>query len=151
MELHRTRSQRLVACGAVALLLLSACSSKPEDKVTLYPVRGKVTFDGKPTEGATLTLWALKSDVKLDQAPTAYVKPDGTFVVGTTAAENGAPAGEYEVSILWFPPNARQITQSTGKMPELLLPKMYSDPKKSGLKITVREEPNDLPEFQLQK
>ena len=136
-----------IAC----LIGLAGCQSKHE--LELYPVTGKVTLDGKPCAGALVTLFAadeVSISRKLDKAPTAYCKADGSFVVGTYELEDGSPEGTYDVSIFWFTPNAHEIMSKTGKVPNLL-PSSYSDPKTSGLEIKVASGKNEVPEFKLSK
>jgi hypothetical protein len=132
--------------GYLVLLLLNSCSSK--DGVKLYPVHGKVMFNDKPTEGALVTLYAQNPASKMSQVPTAYVKADGTFAIGTLEPEDGAPAGDYKVSILWFPPDARARSAEGGAVANLL-PANYGSPTTSGLQIQVKEQPNEVPAFQL--
>ncbi len=138
----------LMTCVS-GVLLLFACGSEPESSLKLFPVRGKLSVDGKPADGAIVTLWAINPAVKFDRVPTGYVQPDGTFAVGTTGADDGVPVGEYEVSVAWLPPDARHIFQTTGKIPASLIARKYNDPKKSGLKLIVKEEDNIVPEWQL--
>jgi hypothetical protein len=83
----------------------------------------------------------------LEVAPMAYVKADGSFTVGTFAPEDGAPAGEYRVTVIWLPPDARERIVG-GRFPNKL-PDSYSDPRTSGLRARVSEQPNDWQAFHL--
>ncbi len=130
----------------VALLAFAGCAK--DDKVKLYPVKGKVIVDGKPVEGALLTMYAKSSEPKLQQAVTATTKSDGSYAVGTYEPEDGAPAGEYTVTIFHFPPDAQAIMMRTGVVPNLL-PAQYSDPMKSSLTIEVKEQANEIAPFKL--
>jgi hypothetical protein len=66
----------------------------------LYPVRGKVLFEGQPARGATLVLHPLGNSGANAIMPRAFVDRDGGFEVFTYAAGDGAPAGEYAVTVL---------------------------------------------------
>ncbi len=138
--------RRLILLGlCVALLATMSCSS---GKRKLFPVRGKVLCDGKPTDGALITLRALDTAQPFDKTPSARVKGDGTFAIGTYDPEDGAPPGEYKVSIFWFPPDFEAQAMRTGRYPNRL-PDVYGDAMKSPLKIEVKEGPNDVPTYEL--
>src|SRR5207237_1030680 len=109
---------------------------------------GKVLCDGQPTEGALITLRELDASQPMKELPRARVKADGTFSIGTYDPEDGAPPGEYKVSILWLPPDFEAQVFKTGKYPNKL-PELYSDAKASPLKIQVNEAPNEVPAFEL--
>ena len=65
----------------------------------LNPVQGKVLHKNKPLSGALVTLHP-KDAKGLDVTPTTgLTKEDGTFTV-TTGKKEGAPAGEYVVTII---------------------------------------------------
>jgi len=125
------------------------CSSKEASGPPLYPVRGKVLVDGKPADGAIVSLWATNPTVKFDRLPMGYCKSDGTFSVGTTELADGAPAGDYDITVAWLPQNARRIFEETGVAPPSLIAKKFNEPKTSGLKMTVKQEENLIPEWQL--
>src|SRR5262245_57968148 len=86
-----TRRSVVLLGLSVVLLSTTSCGA---GKRKLYPVHGKVMFDGQPTEGALITLRALDASQPFDKLPSARVKPDGTFAIGTYEAEDGAPSGE---------------------------------------------------------
>src|SRR5207247_5472278 len=115
---------------SLTLLFCVACGSA---KRKLYPVRGKVLCDGQPTEGALITLRALDASQPFDKLPSARVKADGSFSIGTYDPEDGAPPGDYKVSIFWLPPDFELQLIKTGKYPNRL-PELYSDAKTSPLK-----------------
>ena len=76
------------------------------------------------------------------------VDEDGTFTLTTFVAGDGAPAGEYAVTITWplpTPPDAPPGDPPPGDR----LKNRYNHPQKSAWKVTIREEDNDLPAFEL--
>jgi hypothetical protein len=139
-----TRRGFLLLGGSLGLLCGISCGPR---RRKLYPVRGKVLFEGQPAEGALVTLHALDASDPMEVAPRAYVQAGGSFAIGTYASGDGAPAGEYKVSVVWLPPDARERALS-GSFPTKL-PASYSDPKTSGLRGEVKEQPNEWPAFQL--
>ncbi len=140
----RVFARRWLRLGlSLALLACLACGS---DKRKLYPVRGKVLVDGKPAEGATVALYAADASQPMAQFPRGYVKADGTFTIGTYDPEDGAPAGDYKVVIVWMDedpvllPNGRFATK---------LPDKYSVAPTTPLSVQVKEGSNDLAPYEL--
>jgi hypothetical protein len=141
-------------------ILVPACSNAFEDHPPLYPVKGKVTLDGKPMTGGTI-IFEYSGDGAL--APkgagggpfrvTAKIK-DGTFNLIGYAGSEGMPAGNYNVGILAT--QGRSENNLFGR--EVVIPKKrksavsfsrYADPKTSRLTSRVsKDEPNE-PVFDL--
>jgi hypothetical protein len=64
--------------------------------------------------------------------PTGGVKDDGSFVLTSYKAGDGAPPGEYVVTIQWF-----KFDKEIGGAGPNVLPEIYSSPKTSPIKVTV--------------
>jgi len=139
------RSLMLVGLSVFMLSTIS-CSKQG---LELHPVSGEVMFNGKAPEGAVVYLNPTGGIAMLETLPTGVVTADGKFIIGTIEPGDGAPAGDYNVSIAWYPPNLQEILIATGKAPSLLPPHL-SDPKTSGLKIQVKEGSNEIPVFKLE-
>lgn len=138
--------RRILRCAlAVVLLGALACSSGQRK---LYPVKGKVLCDGKPAEGALVSLYALDASQPMKQFPAARVQRDGSFEVGTYVEKDGAPAGEYKVVVVWLPQDAADRVSPSGRYPNML-PDLYSEPKTTPLKLQVKEAANDVPPYEL--
>lgn len=131
----------------VVSVCLVCCVSCGSNQRKVYPVHGKVLVDGKPAEGAIVALYAQDTSEPLEVAPRGHVKADGSFAVSTFGKEDGAPAGEYKVTVLWLPPDAREQMMS-GRFPNKL-PAAYGDPKTSGLSVQVKPARNEVPPFEL--
>ncbi len=97
-------------------------------RLKTYPVKGRAYFEGVPMVGATVTFASDKAPAKGVKA-IGKVEGDGSFVLSTYMAFDGAPAGEYAVTFTW---------------PEGSLPARYAAAAKSGLFATVRPEPTDI-------
>jgi hypothetical protein len=134
-------------CLAGLALLGDGCNAHP-DRLPVYPVRGKVLYQGQPAAGAYVSFHPADPDAKLPVGPRAVVGGDGSFVLSTYVKEDGAPAGDYVVTVEWRKP-VRRPDGETEPGPNLLPPR-YQTPKTSGLRATVsaRSE-NELPPFQL--
>jgi len=85
--------------------------------------------------------------------PSAIVQADGSyelksFVLDDRTLKDGAPAGQYQVSCVWYPPDLQKYVNAMLPLPDRLNGK-YSDPKSSGLKAEIREQATELPPFEL--
>ncbi|MCC6510820.1 MAG: carboxypeptidase regulatory-like domain-containing protein [Pirellulaceae bacterium] len=76
----------------VPLLVIAGCGGGAERPVS---AGGKVSFKGKPVEGALVTFMA-KGD---GRSATAKTEADGTFKLTTVTPNDGALPGEYTVTI----------------------------------------------------
>ncbi len=110
-----------------------------------HPVTGKVTLNGEPVPGAYIVFHGIGKERRLPRAD-GTVEFDGTFRLSTYTAFDGAPAGEYAVTVELRKP---RFTKE-GKRGPNLLPARYADSTKSGLRVTVKPGPNTI-DFQLAK
>ena len=163
-SLNRTPMQCWLTAvfSALAAVVLSGCGQGdsrgyPEHLETLFPVTGKVLFEGKPAKNATVVLYRSGSNSSGDlthqdplQEPNPHGECDetGTFRIYTYAAYDGAPSGRYRVSVSWRDPEGRARDSET--YPELL-PQRYVRPETSGLIVDVAEQENQLAPFELQR
>jgi hypothetical protein len=133
-----TRTERVLALAAFlpALLFVSGCKS--EVRVPVFPVAGKVTYKGQPTVGAQVVLHAVKAEDTHDVAPTGVVGNDGSFTITVYEPGDGAPQGDYVATIQW-----RKFVDG-GAGPNVL-PKEYSSPATSPVKVSVQSGPTNIP------
>jgi len=111
------------------------------------PARGTLHFEGSPAADAQITFYRLDgTDKRPLRVADALVEADGSFTLSTYSANDGAPAGEYLVTAVWYRPHA----DAEGKRGPNLLPERYSKPETSGLKATVKDGMNEFP-FDLKK
>jgi hypothetical protein len=127
----------LVGCGEAA---------KPWEIVV--PASGKITFEGKPVDGAELTLTPVAADVPATVRPSAKSGADGSFTLGTYGTDDGAPAGEYKVSAVWF-----KLVNSGGSMVrgDNALPAKYANPDTSGISVVIGDSETAIPAIDLKK
>jgi len=136
----------LLGC-ALCFACLSGCQAKKPWE-TAVPTSGTVTFNGKAISGAEVTLAPTGADVPNSVRPSATTKADGTFKLTTHVQEDGAPVGEYQVSVIWHP------LVETGGGPSRggnKLPERFSRPDTSKITATVKPEGGALPPFNLTK
>jgi hypothetical protein len=118
------------------------CSSAKKGPVC-HPVHGKVTAKGKPLAEAVVVLHRIGGDVEGNQKPMAVAKADGTFELTTFHSGDGAPPGEYAITV------ELRALQAGGEEPVRsgpnTLPPKFSKPETSRLKYTVVEGENQIP------
>jgi hypothetical protein len=127
---------------AIGAALLASCARNQRKPV--FPVRGQVLIDGKPAAGATVFFYPVEADPEA-VAPYGVVDAHGSFTLTTYLTFDGAPAGEYVVTVRCpGPPQRPQDEQGPDR-----LKGRYQEPKTSTLRATVEKKPNDLPPVQL--
>jgi hypothetical protein len=138
----RTLPPRLLLRGALAgvLLLGASCSGRK----TVYPVSGKVLFEGRPAAGAVVQFHPQDRADTGAVVPLGEVGPDGTFRLTTYAHEDGAPAGRYTVTVSWGVPS-----KGGDGFDRLLVLARYLSPATSKLTAEVPAQATELPLFQL--
>jgi hypothetical protein len=137
------RSVLLVA--AAATCCLAGCSA--DKGPVCYPVRGSVSYKGKPLSEAMVVLHRLGGDVEGNQKPIAYTVADGGFSLSTNKTGDGAPPGEYAITVeLRAPQTVGEEAVRNG--PNLLPPK-YARPDTSKLKYVVQQGENEIPAINL--
>ena len=114
---------------------------KPVKKKDTFPVAGKVTLDGATLAGATVTLHSYGAlTEKYTRVCDGLTDEGGRFKMTTYTKFDGAPAGEYAVTVAktgtGFP---------DGEVPTKNdLPEKYATPEKTPLKVTIKEGANDV-------
>ena len=150
MRLFMVQS-RVMAVGLCASIWLSSlgCSGGTKGP-DLYPVSGKVTFQGKPLAGAKLMFISAAEDPKKPPAerPAAETDAEGSYEL-TWGDEAGAPAGKYKVMIFAF--KEVDDTHDSESKPPSLIPEKYNSPAGSALTAVVKEDGENVANFDLVK
>ncbi len=144
----RPSTARIVLVACLALVPL-ACGEPSEKRAPLFPASGKVTFEGKPLPGAFVLLRKAAPDPDVP-SPNAITGEDGSFVLTTYENQDGAPAGDYVVTISTAPrPVEKRVSLKKAEPHVDLLKGKYADPKSSGLRATIKPGSNALEPFEL--
>jgi hypothetical protein len=162
------RKQSVVAIPLIAWAF-TCPGCRPEG---LHPVSGKVLHQGQPAVGATVLFHRTAGPGPASEVvPTGVVGEDGSFSLSSDVAD-GAPAGSYNVLIVWQDRTAspagvpigsgsgsekgsRKTARTASKirpspsLPSDRLKGRYSDPEHPRLKAEVKPESNTLPPFEL--
>lgn len=144
--MNRTELQSTVLLATLLLAVLcSGCGSRPEYMETdVFPASGELKIDGLPASGA-FVLFHPVGDVGMTKGnkPFARVAADGSFLVTTYNTGDGAPDGNYRVTVIWpEDPDAR------GPSPDRLRGR-YSQPETSGLRAEMAAPRTVLPVWEL--
>lgn len=130
-----------LGCGVIG------CSGNL-DRSKVHPVRGKVVFAAPTPAKAMVVFHPVANSDPNAPRPFATLEKDGTFVLSTFNSKDGAPEGEYTVTVSWELP-AKGSDDETG--PDLLRNTAYAKPDKTPLKATVKSGHNELDAFQIKK
>ncbi len=138
-------SRRLILVPALAGLALLVCSCGEAQRKQVYPTRTRVVnAQGKPVAGATVVFHPLDAPDDARHKPAGTTDAEGYATLTTYVENDGAPAGEYAVTVEWRP-----VPKSPGDDPPDRLKGRFRDPKTSPFKATVKKEPNELPPVKL--
>lgn len=137
-----------VVLGWLSLAAVVGCGG--DGKLSVYPVSGTVLLNGKPLEGASVCFYPKDEAVVAAKTPLPQGTTDasGKFQLKTYEENDGAPAGEYGVSIV----RMEVVTDSDD--PEQIVERdrlkgKYADVDQAGLTATVQEDATEVPAFDL--
>ena len=120
----------------VLLLGLSACGETDSVGQT-FPVKGKVTVDGKSADHGSVAFWpdAAKGNTSKYECG-GVIASDGSYTV-LTRGKAGAPPGAYKVTVVMqTKADSTDPTKAT-----LELPKIYTSKEKTPLTVEVVASP----------
>lgn len=134
-----TRVGRLLILAIVPLVLGTAgCEEK---RIEVFPVSGRVTYQGKPPAGAVVVLHPVATSPELEGvAPSGTVGGDGAFTITVYDPGDGAPPGDYVATIQW-----RKYVPAEGGAGPNVLPEQYASAATSPVKISVEKGPTQIP------
>ncbi len=137
----------LLCCSFVGLFSLTGLSCSGGG---LNPVEGKVIYKGQPLDGALVSFHPKGQTDFRTVSSVGYTKNDGTFTL-TTGPKDGAPAGEYVVTITCSREVKRAGNGISTSLPETedTLQGAYSNRDRSQIHVTVKSGKNKLEPFDL--
>lgn len=138
-------------CAAFGLLiLLGGCGDANENRLAVHPVSGKVLNGGKPAAGVQVVLHPLGNAAAKSAAlyPNGVTDENGQFRLTSYAAEDGAPNGEWAVTLSWpddsLPAKMKEELLSNGDSLPDRLKGRYATPDKSKWRITISDDTTEL-------
>lgn len=141
------RSVLLLASYACVFSLLSSC--RKSGHMPVYPVHGQVfTDNNKAPVGALVVFHPVDTSDPEFPKPLGRVDQTGAFTLTTYEEGDGAPEGEYVVTIRWRARSASPF--AANREGEDRLHGRYSDPKESNLRFKIEKRAkNVLPAIRL--
>src|SRR5262245_10361526 len=129
-----------LAAGLLSVSIGQGCGGE-----RVFPVRGWVLVGEEPAVGATVEFHPMSGGrwVASDH-PTGRVQDDGSFELSTRSDWDGAPAGEYAVTVEWRPPLPAGDESVAGPG---LVPGSYTQRGTTPLRAIVAEGTNVLAPF----
>jgi hypothetical protein len=144
-----TRPGRRHGVGIFGVALLSlalvGCAEATPDRTPVFPAKGTITFKGQPIPGALVALHP-KTPAEGTPNPRANVDKEGAFKVTTYVTADGAPEGDYAVTVLWYKPVKSGADVVSGPN---VIPAKYANPNTSDLIVSIKPGENDLPTIAL--
>jgi hypothetical protein len=139
-QLRRWWLLSILLAGAASLV---SCSKN--GKLPVYPTKGKILIDGKPAKDAFIQFYPRDGIGTGAPCPYGQTDENGTFALSTHVSGDGAPAGEYDVTITW----PARFSIMTNSWEGDKLKGRYNDRSKPSFQVTVEKKPQELPPFEL--
>lgn len=142
----------LVVLLTVAML---GCGSGGPPRLTLYPVKGKVSYKGKAVTKCTIALLSATpmpekggAGKGLDFSFSGQLNDSGEFQLSAPGGKSGAPAGKYKVVLFLSAEETMKAMMGGGGKKGLEsatpFPRDYLSASTSKKEVEVKAEPNDL-------
>ena len=134
------------ALAVLSLMMATGCGDAAKPWEIVVPASGQVTLNGAPVEGAQITLIPTATDFPETIRPSATTVAGGNYFLGTFGSQDGAPAGEYKVTAVWF-----KTVDSGGSMVRgpNVLPGRYAHPDTSGVTVVISDTETSVPVIDL--
>ena len=128
-----------ILCCCIGLLVGCSDEVAPEEVPDLHPVSGKVTLDGQPAAGVSISL--TQAGGGTGTGGYATTDSSGAYTVQHRSGAPGVPAGEYVVLFTKMAqPDGSPIPPgktAADVMAENVLPPRYSDTTQTEFKLAV--------------
>ncbi len=133
------------------LVLLSAAAwcfgCSESEKPTCFPVHGQVVYRGQPLAEALVVFHPLPQGAGETPKPIAYTDPQGHYQLTTWQTHDGAPPGEYKITVELR--EARLVGEETIRDGRNLLPPQYGDWQQTPLHYMVAPGENEVPPLEI--
>jgi hypothetical protein len=132
----------IYACGFALSLICLGCGGEDWQAAT-YPAAGQISINGQPPAGAVVELHSVgeKPDAR-NSRPWGIVQDDGTFTLSTYERGDGAPLGDYALTVRW-PPDVSQPSLADR------LGGAYTRAEGSPWRVTISEGSNELQKIEI--
>ena len=131
----------------LGLVALAGCGSS-DTRPKAVPAKGSVFYKNSPAGGVLVVFHPLDKGRENAEKPVATTKEDGTFVLTTYNENDGAPEGEYGITLVWNQKAKDQkfsLNSEGGGGGVDKFGGRYGDPGKPKIKKTVKKgDPNEF-------
>jgi hypothetical protein len=144
------RRRPVLGCltAAAYLLAIGGCgkSQDPVGRPPVFHAEGKLVYDNGPLAGAFVVLHPRAPSGPSSPRPHGQAAADGSFTLTSYDSNDGAPAGEYAVTV-----ELRPLVKNGGDYAAgpNVLPKKYSRAETSPVTVKIAEGNNDLAPIQI--
>jgi len=135
VRISRMRSPAGMLALLAATLTFSGCGGGSATSRPQYAVHGKVLHHGQPAAQAIVVLHPVNQSDPPLFPPRGVTGPDGAFVIGSRLTADGAPAGEYAVTVVW--PEEQNPKNPPENTPPDRLKNRYNDLKHAKWHVRV--------------
>ena len=144
-----TNPRNILLPLALVCTVFLALSCGKAGRKPVYPVHGQVLdANNRPAAGALVVCHPVDTGDAKRIKPLAYVDEKGAFALTTYEKEDGAPEGEYAVTIEWRERSANPFADNREGKDRLH--GRYSDPKTSKLRLKIDKQADSvLPPIEL--
>jgi hypothetical protein len=134
--------RRALALALLAVIWGALGCGRPS-KVPTHPVSGKLTVSGQPAANAQVAFHPLDEGAPRAIRPVGKTAADGTFSLTTFTPGDGAPAGEYAVTVIWID-DSNPVDECADPISHDRLTGRYADPSKTKLRATIQPGQNEV-------
>lgn len=127
---------------AVAAMFVCGCGAASSETA---PVRGKVTYKGKPVPNGTITFVPA-----VGPAATGELQQDGSYELTTYRDGDGAVPGKHKVIVVAMRDMANLLPEQRSPLPAPIVPEKYTSLATSDLEAQVEMKENTV-DFDLEE
>jgi len=142
LQPQSTWLRRMLASTITAALLTTATTGcgKKGDRLDAHPAEGQILWKGKPLAGAEVVFYRKGAADEKPLAAKAQTDSNGHFRLSTYEKEDGAPEGEYAVTVIYY-----AMKPNEGGAGPNVLPKKYASAKTTDLQVKIASDTSTLP------
>jgi hypothetical protein len=126
----------LVSLSPCLLVCLTGCGGGGPKTV---PVRGTVTYKGKPVPNGTVLFVPVAGP-----HATGEIGPDGSYVLTTVRPGDGAVPGTYKVVIVALQDMTGRLPEERTPLPPPIVPNKYTSIATTDLTAEVKDQENTI-------
>lgn len=126
-------------------MLTSFCGCQQSPPPRAFRVKGRLFVDDQLAAKACIAFHPIDKVKSQGRCPVAMTQRDGSFELTTYAMHDGAPEGDYTVTVTW-PDDSMPVDECECVDPLLhdRLSGKYADPQKTSLLVTILPQDNQI-------